>query len=211
MLICFYDSHKICLHIQQKKDTRIFSFSFPPLSSQFPPPYFQFSHLFCSVLFFSVRNDWPAIANSSLLGDALALGSCLPKDSGITFLKTSYFAVLKAAGLSLPQKAIMQLSLSVLSPYANLMESCLQSKRGWPLSQSVIVWVHMCSHAGGVCVYKASRVSMRWFRHQTTGRVCWSHMLCETWQHLKFSIFTCRGSEAPQVIKKPQTNQKPHK
>lgn len=127
-------------------------FIFPSLPSQFPPPYFQFSHLFCSVLFSSVRNNQPAIANSGLLGDALALGSCLPKDSGITFLKTSYFPVLKAAGLSLPQQAIMQLSLSVLSPYANLMESCLQSKWDCPLSPSMTVWVHMCSHAGGVYV-----------------------------------------------------------
>lgn len=145
----------------------------------------------------SVRNDQPATASSSLLGDVFALGSCLPKDSGITFLKTSYFAILRAAGLSLSQKAIMQLSLSVLPPYANLVGSCLQSKRDCPVSQPVAVWVHMCSHAGAVCVYMASRVCMKWFRHQTTRRVAWSHMLCETWQHLTSSIFVYRGSEAP--------------
>lgn len=146
--------------ISSRRKIQGFFFSLPsPLNS--PPPYFPFSHLFCSVLISSVRNDWPTTANSSLLGDALALGSCLPKDSGITLLKTSYFAVLKAAGLSLPQKAIMQLSLSLLSPYANLIESCLQSKRDCPLSQSVIVLVHMCSHAGGVCVC-ARQAELAW-------------------------------------------------
>lgn len=143
-----------------EKRTRIFIFLSSPLI--FLPPYFTFSHLFCSVLFYSVKNSTPTIANSSLLGDVLALGSCLPKDRGITSLKTSYFAILKAASLSLSQKPIIQSSLSVLSPYANLMGSCLQSKRDCPLYHSMPVWVHMCNHAGGVCVCtQGSRVSMK--------------------------------------------------
>lgn len=158
-LICFHSNHLICLHILQRREIRIFIFLPCPLN--LAPPYFTFSHLFCSVLFSSVKNSTPTIANSSLLGDALALGSCLPKDRGITSLKTSYFAFLKAASLSLSQKPIIQLSLSMLSPYANLMGSCLQSKRDCPLYNSMIVWVLMCSHAGGVCVCtQGSRVSM---------------------------------------------------
>ena len=146
---------------------------FLPPRLTFLPPYFTCSHLFCSVLFSSVKNSTPAIANSGLLGDALALGSCLPKDRGITSLKTSYFAILKAASLSVSQKPIIQLSLSVLSPYANLMGNCLQSKRDCPLYHSMIVWVHMRNHAGGVCVcMQGSRVSVKRFKCQTTGRVC---------------------------------------
>lgn len=146
-----------CIYCRRKRE----GIFFLPSPLIFRPPYFPFSHLFCSMLFSSVRNDRPAIANSSLLGDAVASGSCLPKDGGITFLKTSYFAILKAAGLSLSQKAITQLSLSVLSPYANLMGSCLQSKRDCPLQQPVIVWVHMCSHAGGVWVLQVVSVCVQ--------------------------------------------------
>ena len=171
MLICFHSNHLISLHILQRRETRIFIF--PPSSLIFPPPYFTFSHLFCSVPFSLVKNSTSDIANSSLLGDVLALGSCLPKDRGITSLKTSYFAIAKAASLSLSQKPIIQLSLSVLSPYANLMGSCLQSKCDCPLYWSMIVWVHMWNHAGGVCVCtQGSRVSMKWFKCQTTGRGC---------------------------------------
>lgn len=108
----------------------------------------------CSAVCYSLQSRIvPTIANSSLLGDALALDSCLPKGRGITFLKTSCFAILKAASLSLSQKPIIQLSLSMLSPYANLMGSCLQSKCNCPMYPSMIVRMHMCDHAGGVCAY----------------------------------------------------------
>lgn len=117
--VCFHNNNLICLHILQRREISIFIFL--PSLLNFLPLYFTFSHLFCSVLFSSVQSSTPAIANSSLLGDALVLDSCLPKDRGITALKTSYFAVVKAESLSLSQKPIIQLSLSVLSPYANLM------------------------------------------------------------------------------------------
>lgn len=176
VLICFHSNHLICWCNLRRKEIRIYIFLpsllIPPSPPSPQPPHFTFSHLFCSVLF-SVKNSTPAIANSSLLGDALTLGSCLPKDRGIISLKTSYFAILKAESLSLSQKTISQSSLSVLSPYANLMGSCLRSKCDCPLYHSMIVWVHMCSHAGGVCACtRGSRVSMKWFKHQTTGRVC---------------------------------------
>lgn len=122
MLICFHSNHLICLCNLQRRETRICIF-LPSLLIP-PLPYFTFSHLFCSVLF-SVKNSTPAIASSSLLGDAFTLGSCLPKDRGIISLKTSYFATLKAESLTLSQKTIIQSSLSVQSPYAKLMGSCL--------------------------------------------------------------------------------------
>lgn len=147
--ICFCSNHLICLHILQRREIRIFIFL--PSLLNFLPSYFTFSHLFCIVLFPSAQNSTPTIANSSLLGDALVLDSCLPKDRGITSLKTSYFAVVKAQSLSLAQKPIIQLSLSVLSPYANLIESCLQRKWNCPLYRSIILWVHMCRWC--LCVY----------------------------------------------------------
>jgi len=54
----------------------------------------MFIYLQCTVS--SRKSSTPTIAKTSLLGDAVALGFCLPKESGITSLNTSYYANLKA-------------------------------------------------------------------------------------------------------------------
>lgn len=123
---------------------------FPSLPSQFPPPslfHIQSSVLQCAVLF---SQEWlTSYCQFQSSGRCSFIGQLSSQRQWDHLPKN---LLLKAAGLGLSQNAVVHLSLSVLSPYANLMESCLQCKRDCPLSQSVIVWVHMCSHAGDVCV-----------------------------------------------------------
>lgn len=163
--------------------------SFPSLPSYFPPSLFVVQLSALQLLFSQEQHTSYCQFQSS--GRCFALGSCLPKDRGVASLKTSDFSILKAARLKLSQKPIMQLSLSMLSPYASLMGSCFQSKQDCPLFHSTTGGVHMCNRAGGVCA-QGGRVSAKGSKCRKQQGEFACHICYETWQHLRFSIFPSR-------------------